>query len=74
MNLFGRVRLGLIPVEKIIDAFENKLDVLEKQMKDCRTLYMDIMKYHSRGRKAFISTVVEDANMCTPRHDTDNKV
>ncbi len=60
LNLLGRVRLGLIPGEKIIDVFENQLAVFENQLTECRVLYLDIMKYYFLGKKQFITTVLGD--------------
>ena len=56
INLLGRIRLGLISSDKVVEVFESQL----QELAECRTLYLDIMKYHTLGRKSFASTVLPD--------------
>ncbi|XP_072048937.1 kelch-like protein 28 [Amphiura filiformis] len=69
ISLLGRVRLGVLPREKIIDFFENQLAVFEDQLAECRALYMDFMKFYAVGKKSFVSTVLVEKQhlIFTPR-------
>ncbi len=66
INLLGRIRLGLIPPDKVVDVFESQL----QELAECRTLYLDVMKYHTLGRKSFTSAVYPDKKdaFMTPRN------
>lgn len=65
VDLLRKIRLGLVPLDKLTAIFENQL----RDIAECMDLYHDILKYYALGKQTRVSKFLSDhkEHLFTPR-------